>query len=192
MGGKTMSTFRGFISIDIQPTQLIYEFEQKIRQSNADVKLVDPEILHITLKFLGDVAIEDQETIYHSIKEAIVAFQPFKISLHGTGVFPNQNYIKVIWIGIDGSEPIKKLAEVINKKLETLGFPLEKKEFLPHLTIGRMRTTKNKQQLLSIIDQYATTLFGVQEISTITFKKSDLTPYGPRYTTLHSLQLTRR
>lgn len=189
---KNMTTFRGFIAVDVTTTPFITEFEHNITKSGADVKLVDPTIIHITLKFLGDTDEKHIETIEQQMKESIQGIQPFAIQLIGTGVFPNQNYMKVVWIGIENSEPLKKITNNLNQTLEPLGFTKEKKDFSPHLTIGRVKTAKNKQQLLSLIQQYSNTDFGTQEINIIKLKKSDLTPRGPIYTTLKEIKLTNR
>ncbi|MEM0466118.1 MAG: RNA 2',3'-cyclic phosphodiesterase [Candidatus Thermoplasmatota archaeon] len=187
-----MTTFRGFIAIDIRPNTLISEFQEKIKKSGVDIKLVNLTILHITLKFLGEVEETQIEPITTIIHKASNQTPPFTITLQGAGVFPHENYIKVIWVGIENSKPIKTLADIINQELEPLGFPKESKNFSPHLTIGRVRTVNNKQQLRALLNEYSTTLFGTQEITAIKLKKSNLTPQGPQYTTLQEIQLLRR
>ena len=177
-----MSSFRGFIAIEINATATLLEFENEIKKTGADVKLVEPKNIHITLKFLGDVEENLVDNIENIMKDAVDQLQPFTIKLKGTGVFPHQNYVRVIWIGIKDGQVIEKISHAIDERLSTLGFKKEKRGFSPHLTIGRVKTAKNKQQLLTTIEKYGDREFCVQQITSITLKKSDLTPAGPIYT----------
>ena len=184
-----MSTFRGFIAIDIKATSQITMFEKEITKTGADIKLVEPENIHITIKFLGDTDENYIDYIEQSIKESVLEIKPFSITLKGTGVFPNQNYIKVIWIGIIDDGRIETIVRNINEKLESLGFKKENRGFSPHLTVGRVKTARNKDQLLKVIGKYQTVEFTIQNVQSITLKKSELTPNGPIYTTLRDVLL---
>ncbi|MBU0497706.1 MAG: RNA 2',3'-cyclic phosphodiesterase [Candidatus Thermoplasmatota archaeon] len=184
-----MTTFRGFIAIDITPTEPIQEILLEIHKSHADVKLVDTKNIHITLKFLGDVDQSLTSSIITIMDAAVKQVTPFSIDLQGSGVFPNQNYIKVIWIGIQPTEELPQLVKYLENALEPLGFNKESRSFSPHLTIGRVRTPRNKPQLLSIITQYHSVHFGQQNITAIYLKQSTLTPHGPIYTILHEARM---
>jgi 2'-5' RNA ligase len=107
-------------------------------------------------------------------------------------VFPNQQYIKIIWIGIENEQPIITLTKRLDEQLFTLGFAKEKREFSPHLTIGRVRTAKNKEHLLHAIQTYSDTSFGEFFVDSITLKKSDLTEKGPIYTTIKKTSFPTR
>jgi 2'-5' RNA ligase len=185
----SMSTFRGFIAIDIKATPQIITFEKEIAKTGADVKLVEPGNIHITVKFLGDTDENHIDAIEQSIKESVLAIKPFSIILKGTGVFPNQNYMKVIWIGITDEGNIETIARAIDEKLEPLGFKKENRGFSPHLTVGRVKTARNKDQLLKVIGNYKTVEFTIQNVQLITLKKSELTPKGPIYTTIREVLL---
>ncbi|MCK5636356.1 MAG: RNA 2',3'-cyclic phosphodiesterase, partial [Thermoplasmatales archaeon] len=87
-----MSKFRGFIAIDIESFPKLVQFENEIRNSGANVKLVEPENIHITLKFLGDTDEKHTDRIEEIIKDAVKDSDSFEIKLKGAGVFPNQNY----------------------------------------------------------------------------------------------------
>jgi len=184
-----MTKFRGFIAIDINVTPNILKFLKDITNSNADVKLVEPQNIHITLKFLGEVEEVNIDDIEQIIKDSVKEIEPFTIKLSGTGVFPNQNYIRVIWIGIKDAEIIETISRSIDERLSQLGFKREKRGFSAHLTIGRVKTAKNKQLLLKAIEDYKDSEFSTQEINSIKLKKSDLTPKGPIYTTLREVKL---
>jgi 2'-5' RNA ligase len=184
-----MSTFRGFIAIDIEATPQITTYEKEIAKTGADVKLVEPGNIHITVKFLGDTDEYHIDAIEQSMKESVCAIKPFPITLKGTGVFPNRNYMKVLWIGIMDEGNIGTIAHAIDEKLEPLGFKKENRGFSPHLTVGRVKTARNKDQLLKVIENYKTVEFTIQKVQSITLKKSELTPKGPIYSTLREVPL---
>jgi 2'-5' RNA ligase len=184
-----MTIFRGFIAIEIPVAPSIIEFENAIAKTSADVKLVEPENIHLTLKFLGDTTEDKIDAISHVIEESVENIKPFMLTLKGTGVFPNEKYVKVIWVGIVDGDNLSRIAQSIDERLIPLGFNKEQRGYSAHLTIGRVRTAKNKDQLLTVIQKYEEKEFLQQEIHAVTLKKSDLTPKGPIYTTLREIPL---
>ena len=184
-----MSKFRGFIAIDIETLPKIIEFENEIKNSGAIVKLVEPENIHITLKFLGDIEEEYIEKIEEIMKDSVKETDSFEIQLKGAGVFPNQNYIKVMWIGIKNGEQIGKIAKNIDEKLSELGFEKDRRGFSAHLTIARVRSAKNKDKLMQIIEKYREIEFANVKVNSIILKKSELTSKGPIYTNLKEVKL---
>lgn len=184
-----MSQFRGFIAIDIGACPKLIEFEKEIKKTGADVKLVEPENVHITLKFLGDTEETLVDEIYGIMNNAVKEINPFNIQLKGTGVFPNQNYIKIIWVGIEHANQIASIAHELDEHLSKLGFNKEKREFSPHLTIARVKTSRNKEKLPQIIERYRDIEFADIKVDLIKLKKSDLTPKGPIYTTLKEVKI---
>jgi len=184
-----MSSFRGFIAADIEVTENIIKFLNEMKNSKFDIKVVEPQNIHITLKFLGDVQQGKINQIEQVIKESVEGIESFKINLKNTGVFPNKNYIKVVWIGIEDAENLAIIANNIDDKLSQMGFKKEKREFSAHLTIARVKTARNKDILLERINEYDNFNFGIQEIKSIKLKMSELTPKGPIYTTLKEVKL---
>jgi len=184
-----MSKFRGFIAIDIDSLPEIAEFENKIKQTGAIVKLVEPKNIHITLKFLGDTDEELIEEIEEIMKKSVEGIPPFNIQLRSTGVFPNENYIKVVWIGIDNGDQIGAIAKDLDEKLSKIGFKTENREFSAHLTIARVKSAKNKDQLLQIIEKFKEFEFADIKVESIKLIKSELTQKGPIYSTLKEVKL---
>jgi 2'-5' RNA ligase len=183
-----MSKFRGFIAIDIPINKKLLEMENEIKNTGADLKLVEPENIHLTLKFLGDTDEEKIDKIEEIIKNSVKNINSFNIKLKGSGVFPNKNYIKVIWLGLENAEKIGEIAKKIDEQLKNLGFQLEKRGFSAHLTIARVKSSRNKEKLLQIIEKYNDVEFATINVNSVKLKKSDLTPKGPIYTTLKELK----
>jgi 2'-5' RNA ligase len=185
----TMETFRGFIAVEVPVTDQMVSFQKDIKKTNANVKLVEPENIHITLKFLGDVPVSEIETIESMMKQSVESIQPHSIMLKGTGVFPNENYIKVIWIGIQGSDHLYTIAHFLNQQSTKIGVKKEKRGFSAHLTIGRMKSAYGKEHILSLIKKYEETIFSEIPVNQIHLKKSTLTPRGPIYETLSNITI---
>ena len=184
-----MVKFRGFIAVDIPVFSKILEFENDIINSGADVKLVELKNIHITLKFLGDIEEELIDNIEEVIKKSCENINPFKIVLKSSGVFPNYSYIKVVWIGIENIENLGKISSSIDEGTSKFGFEKEKRKFSAHLTIGRVKSAKNKDRLLQIINKYSDVEFGNIDVKSIKLKKSELTPKGPIYTTIKEVKI---
>ena len=184
-----MPKFRGFIAIDIPINKKFLEMENEIKNTGADMKLVEPENIHVTLKFLGDTDEEKINEIENIIKNSVKNINTFNIKLKGSGVFPNKNYMKVIWIGLENAEPIGEIAKKMDEQLQNLGFEPEKRGFSAHLTIARVKSSRNKEKLLQIIQKYQDVEFATIEVNLVKLKKSDLTPKGPIYTTLREVKL---
>ena len=184
-----MEKFRGFTAIDIPSSQKIMELSNQIKNSGANIKLVELENIHITLKFLGDTEEQYIDQIEEVIKKSIEGFDSFEIKLVGSGVFPNKNYIKVMWIGIKDNGELNKISSNINENLVGLGFEKERRQFSPHLTIARVRSARNKEKLLAVVEKYNEVEFTKLKVDSIKLKQSELTAKGPIYTTLKEVKL---
>lgn len=177
-----MSQIRAFLAIgldeDLKPK--IYKLIKEFKQIDAKIKYVELENLHLTLKFFGEIDTEGLALIEKAIANVLSEFEPFTIKIAGCGAFPNANRIKVIWVGIENDEIIRDLHDRLDKEFVRLGFDKDKR-FSTHLTIGRMKSAKNKNQVKSTIEEYSEIDIGEMEVGEIRLKKSTLTPAGPIY-----------
>ena len=184
---------RTFIAIPC-PEELkdkIIEFQKRIKNLGK-IKLVERENIHLTLKFLGDVdenkindIIEILDTITGNEKN-----RNFKINLCGVGVFPDENYIKILWAGVfDGSEEILNLQRQIDTQLESLKFKKDKR-FHPHFTIARVNflNSNNKKELRQVLAENSNTRFGEFEVKGFDVMKSELTSSGPVYSVIKKFE----
>jgi len=181
--------FRGFIAVDIPSSQIINELASQIKNSGANTKVVETENIHITLKFLGDTDEGSVDNIEDIIKGSVENIDPFEIKLIGTGVFPNPNYIKVMWIGIQDNGELSKIAGYINEKLTDFGFENDRRGFSAHLTIARLRSARNKEKIVEIVEKYREKEFAKIKVESIKLKKSELTPKGPIYSTIKDVKI---
>jgi RNA 2',3'-cyclic 3'-phosphodiesterase len=145
--------------------------------------------MHLTLKFLGQTNHAVVDKIEEILKEIAENKNPYDIKLHGLGVFPNKNYIKIIWMGVNDNGETKNIADEIDEELSKIGFKKEKRKFHPHLTLARVKSAKNKDKIIDIIHKYENHVFQESIAETIELKKSELTAKGPIYSTLKKINL---
>ncbi len=184
---------RTFIAIELSDEirSSLLQIESHLKYSGADVKWVDVGNIHLTLKFLGDITEEKCEKIKSILDEIAKNSKSFEISIKDIGTFPNINYPRVIWVGLDkGSSESKALAERIEEETLKVGAQKEARPFAPHLTIGRVRSPKNKEVLKEKIESYQLSAISCQLIKSIALFQSTLTPKGPIYTKLYEAKLT--
>jgi len=182
---------RSFIAIDIEDpilTERIEQVKNTILSSNADLKPVERENIHITLRFLGNIPLGLVDEIYRIMRE--VEFKPFSIHLKGLNAFPNINRPRVIWIGVEeGAEELKKIQKQLESKLRKIGIQPEKEEFIPHVTIARVRSGRNRDRLVKILLELTDIDIGFMTVNSIRLKQSILTPRGPIYKTLREVRV---
>jgi 2'-5' RNA ligase len=181
-------TFRAFISVDLEPQPKLVEFWENLKATNAPLKLVNLDIIHMTLKFLGDTDEAKVDDIERIMKASIENIEPFEVKLKGTGAFPNLNYMKVVWVGLVGAEPLISISKTMDQDLSKLGFKREKRGFKPHVTVARVRGPKNKNILADVINDYKDVDFGVKNVDCIRLKKSVLSRAGPTYSTVREVK----
>jgi 2'-5' RNA ligase len=182
-------SIRTFIAIDIGALPELVKFEEELAGTGANLKLVKPENIHITLKFLGNTEKEQLEKIKETIADVVTGTSKFKLEFTGAGAFPNLNYIKVLWVGINDNGILAPIASELDKKLHKIGFQREKRTFKPHITLGRLKGFKNKNDVKKILKQHSDRYFGELDVNNIRLKKSILNPEGPIYSTLEEIIL---
>ncbi len=181
---------RVFLAIEIDEKLLdkIDEVQKQFAECEAPVKYVETENLHCTLKFFGEIDENKLNDIIDAIESKIKNHEPFKISIKKTGVFPNERYIRVLWLGMEDIEPFANLQKDLDEDFMKMGFKKER-SYVPHLTIGRVKGAKNKAELLSKLKSLSDVEIGEMDINKIVLKKSELTPAGPIYTTIKEFDL---
>lgn len=181
---------RCFIAVECNNEELVRKFievQRRLERTGADLKSVEPENIHLTLKFLGDIDDHEVEEVSRIIEGT--RFDSFEMRVEGVGVFPHPGRINTIWAGVtEGADPLTEIFEDVDVKLSNIGFANERKRFHPHLTLCRVRSGKNRDQLAKELDLLKNESFGVIYVDKIVLKKSDLTPKGPIYSTLAESQ----
>jgi RNA 2',3'-cyclic 3'-phosphodiesterase len=182
-----MSQFvRAFLSFDIEDPAIkkqLADMQMLAVQTGADLKPVETENIHMTIRFLGDITLNMADKIFLEMQQ--IKFKQFLVQLEGLGIFPSLNFPRVLWAGIaQGAEQLSNVFQQLEPKLRGLGLPPEHNAFSPHLTIARVRSPRNKAQLADLVTKNAKYDFGTVEAKCLRLKRSELTPKGPIYSTL--------
>lgn len=183
---------RSFLGIEIPENmkKRCVSIQKSLQNRGFDIKFVEKENLHWTVKFLGDLTEKEVRKSEEIVKKIVKTFEPFKIKAQGIGVFPNFSYIKTVWVDISKNKTsFKSLIEKIDEELERKGFRKEKHEITPHLTLGRVKSGKNKKKLRKTLENMKNVKVGEMEINEITLYKSKLTPKGPIYKRISGFSL---
>ena len=154
----------------------IIGLQEKIRDNKSKIRFVNKAQIHLTLKFLGEVQPHVAEEIKDTLKN--IKFAPFSVHLDKIGVFPSENYIRVIWVGLNPEEPVLQLQKSIDESLKNL-FKKEK-DFKAHITLARVKYIDNKNDFTNKLKNIN---IENKKIDVNSFKlvKSTLTPQGPIY-----------
>ncbi len=182
-------TFRGFVALDVEANAKIREFIDEVERTGAPLNMVDPNDIHMTIKFLGDTEEETIDEITEKVKFVLDSFDPFEIEIKGTGAFPHMGFMKVVWVGAEGTSELEDMAHRVEEELVPVGFSRDDREFSPHITVARVKGGKNKEQLRSVIEDYEDTHFTTKRVNKLTLKKSILKKSGAEYETLEEMYL---
>lgn len=189
---KESKTIRSFLAIEIDNDLIpkIANVQNSFKKTNTNIKYVSTENMHLTLKFFGNIEEEMVEDISLIIQKVISNYSSFDLAIENCGSFPNENNIKVLWLGIANSEnnKIANLQKDLDKEFKKLGFKKEK-NFISHLTIGRVKNSKNKAEIKNKIAKFKDIKIGKMTVNKISLKKSTLTSNGPIYEDINVFNL---
>lgn len=181
-------TLRAFIAVPIPGPVAAFlgQIQARLRSPAMPIRWVATGNIHLTLKFLGDIAPAKVPAIAARMDTATAAESSFRLHARRVGVFPNRRNARVIWVGLDGDVGrLITLQADLASALEAIGFGQEDRRFQPHLTIGRSRGRIDAQTLgeaLGPLQEIASDAFAVDRLMLF---KSELTPAGAQYTRLH-------
>ena len=193
-----MSLLRAFIAVEIPP-----EIHKAIEHETAPLRAalasslmrwVPSTNVHLTLKFLGDIFPADVDILTQMLNTEVSQYPAFKIQFGGLGVFPNSKQPRVIWIGLQAPAELKALHHSLEAASAKLGYPVEKRPFSPHLTIGRVKPNVDSngiQKIEKSLEKTKIGSLGIAQINAIHLFKSDLKPSGAVYTQLHTAPLKK-
>ena len=181
-----MVKIRTFIALSIsdEAKAAIAQLISNSRDSVTAVRWVKPENMHLTIKFLGVVDEKNLPEIENALTESVKKIEPFHYQLNGTGCFPNCRHPRVLWVGIgESGGSLQHLYENIEERLVKIGLPKEKRNFNPHLTVGRV---KDSRKMLPDLSPFLSSSIGElkTEVTEVKLIKSILQPSGARYVPL--------
>jgi len=182
---------RAFIAVDLDDPVIekVCNVVAILKSRITEIRWLRKENLHLTLKFLGNIAESQVEPITAALRHPLGLFSPCTISAKGLGVFPDFRRPKILWVGLTGDQLVQLAAE-IESALMPIGFTPENRAFTPHLTIGRWREgsrpVKNLRQEIDSLNDFE---FGACAVRQIVLFQSVLKPEGASYSELKTIQL---
>ena len=187
-----MSAVRLFVAVNL-PEVLrasLWSASEPLRAAGYPVRWVQAEGLHLTLKFLGEVAVSREAQILAAVDSAVRGAKPFSLGLDGLGAFPTVARPRVLWIGCEAAPPLELLQHRIEQAFAEIGFPVEGRPFHPHLTLGRARRDARPREFAGL-ERTLTELdvHGELLVSSIDLMESVLHSSGARYNRRHVADL---
>ncbi len=187
-----MKKIRCFLAVDLadELAAAVAPVIAQLALTTDGVKWVAAQDMHLTFKFFGDI--EELETygIAKAVLDVVRAAPAFEICLTGIGAFPAIDRPRTIWAGItQGSDTLLALQASIDKALQRLGYPRERRQFHPHITLGRVRHKAQQDELAAALRGLATYECGSAQVEELLLFRSELFRAGPQYTVLATCPL---
>jgi len=191
-----MEQVRSFIAIEL-PDEVksgLAQLQAQLKTGKQPpVKWVNPYSIHLTLKFLGNIAVDKISEITGAMEAAAQGISPFHLKVKDLGVFPNLRRVQVVWVGVSGEvDQLSRLQQGIESNLSPLGFTPESRPFTPHLTLARLREQASPDERQSFGQLIASTRFEAVydfSVDSINLIRSQLTREGAIYSRISSVKL---
>jgi 2'-5' RNA ligase len=184
---------RTFIAID--PGKAIRDqlvaLQESLTRSGVDVKWVEPDNLHLTLLFLGEVELKEAPALCDAVAAGVSGQEAFRMSVAGVGCFPNPRRPRILWAGIgEGAQEVCAVHDAIEQPLLELGcYRREERRYTPHITLGRIRGERSTRDLTTALQQRVDWKAGDTLVREVLVMSSELSSDGPVYTVLSRAKL---
>jgi 2'-5' RNA ligase len=191
-----MARLRTFIAVDLGKAirDRCVALQEVLARAGTDVKWVEPENLHVSLLFLGEVEDRDAADLCRAVAEVCAGHAPFAMHVETAGCFPNPRRPRVLWVGVgEGKAELVALHDALEPPLLELGcYRREERRYQPHITLGRVRGDRPADALAAALQRQAGWQGGVTQVQEVRVLSSELTPQGPIYTVLSRAPLSRQ
>jgi RNA 2',3'-cyclic 3'-phosphodiesterase len=178
---------RLFVAVNLQPEERrrAWEATRPLRDAHVPVRWTAEESLHLTLRFLGEVAPERVGPIGEALAGAVRAVRPFTVGLGGVGAFPSLTKPRVVWVGVERHPALELLANDVELALMRLSFEPELRPFSPHLTLGRAERSARPAAFKTFPDLATGIAYeGMITVESVDLMQSTLGSRGATYTVL--------
>jgi 2'-5' RNA ligase len=187
-----MKKIRSFVAATVPDEVVVFlrQIQAQLQLPGMNIRWVAAKNIHLTLKFLGDIDPSRVPDVAAQMDAAAGRIPSFSLAAKGVGVFPNLRRARVLWVGLAGDlDRLKAIQATLESGLESVGFPMEPRNFGAHLTIGRIRHRKDAEMINESLNQLKDTTSDRFRVDRLVLFKSILNPNGPVYTQLHTSNL---
>jgi 2'-5' RNA ligase len=188
-----MARLRTFIAVDLGRAirDRCVALQEGLARTGTDVKWVEPENLHVTLLFLGEVGDRDVPALCQAVAGCCAGHDAFAMSVETVGCFPNPRRPRVVWAGVGlGTQELVALHDALEPPLLALGcYRREDRQYTPHITLGRVKSDRPTEPLAAALAKQAGWRGGEVAVREVLVLSSELTPKGPEYTVLSRAKL---
>lgn len=183
---------RAFLAIELDEyiKNNIVKLQEEFMDSDCcKMKCVEAENIHLTLKFFGDINEKKKNNIIEVVNNTIKSYNKYMMKIVRVGTFGGRKNPHVIWTGVkDKEDKTIQLIKVLDNNFGDIGFKKEK-NYVPHITIGRLKTLDNEEVFNSLLLEHKKDYFGKMQVKSLKLKSSELTPDGPIYTTVKEFKI---
>lgn len=183
---------RAFLAIELNDyvVDKIVKTQHKLENPEfGKIKMVEADNMHLTVKFFGDIDDSKLKQIIRCINYVKDDFNAYTSKAVGIGAFPSTHNPRVIWTTLkDKDDETVKLLKSLDVEFSNLGFKKEK-SYKPHITLGRVKSLKNKNMLYETLNDVKGEYYGKVNVDKLVLKSSTLTPTGPIYETVEEFKL---
>lgn len=182
---------RTFIAVEIEEWMraALGRAQEELRAAGGPVRWADPQTIHLTLKFLGEVPDAQVTDVVATMRACCAGIAPFAVRAAGVGAFPDARRPRVVVVHVEAPEPLFELNRRLEDASEELGLGREDRRYVPHLTLGRLKGSKGVAPLVDRIEQMKGRSFGEIEVSEIVLMMSELGRGGAVHTPLARVEL---
>jgi 2'-5' RNA ligase len=190
-----MARLRTFIAVDLGQAirDRCVALQEVLARTGTDVKWVEPDNLHVTLLFLGEVVDRDVPALCQAVAGCCAGRDAFPMSVETVGCFPNPRRPRVVWAGVGvGAQELVALHDALESPLLALGcYRREDRQYTPHITLGRVKSDRPTDRLAAALAKQAGWRGGEVAVREVLVLSSELTPKGPEYTVLSRAKLRK-
>jgi len=175
---------RAFIAIDFDSPikDKLADLQRRLRAGPVRLRWTDPAQIHLTVKFLGDVAADQVAPIQAAQNDVARGIPPFEVRVGKVGTFPPGGRPRVVWVGVTPiGDGLMRCRDAIEAAVSPLGFPTEGRLFEPHLTLARCPDPRACKEVFAALALHRSFDAGAQRVDRLVLYESTLTPHGPRY-----------
>jgi 2'-5' RNA ligase len=179
-----MSRIRTFIGVDLGKAirDRAVALQETLARTGTEVKWVEPENLHVTLLFLGEVDDREVPKVCRLVAEETIQHPAFDMTVETVGCFPNARRPRILWVGVtEGAQQMQALHDGLEPPLEELGYRREERRYTPHVTLGRVKSDRPTNQLSIALTKHAAWKGGEIPVREILIMSSELKSTGPLY-----------